>query len=359
MHVVISIVAWNSMKYLPEALASLDTQTYRDFTLVIVDNASSDGVEEFVRGNHPRAGLIRNTKNLGFARAHNQAIAYAKARIAPERGDILALVMNPDAVLEPTFLEEAVRSMTLHPEAGSVSGKLLRMKHSADELSNGGEKTFTVDSAGLRIRKTRRMDDRGAGEQDGTDYDRGREIFGPSGALGLYRLSALESVAYPVGGPTQPGQLAVEGREEYFDEDFFAYKEDLDLAWRLRLAGWTSWYEPRAVAYHYRTARGRDRASYLSLGRNRRNRSPLVKFLSYRNSWLVLMKNDQLRNQLIDLPRIAWYETGKFIYALILEPRTLKAVPSALALWPKMRRKRAHIMRTARTSAKEIRKWFA
>ncbi len=352
MHVVISIVAWNSMKYLPEALGSLDTQTYRDFTLVVVDNASADGVEEYVRGHHPRAAIIRNTKNLGFARAHNQAIAYARARIAPERGDLLMLVMNPDAVLEPTFLEEAVRTMTLHPEAGSVSGKLLRMRHSTDEMATGGEKTSVIDSAGLRIRKTRRMDDRGAGEQDGSDYGKAREIFGPSGALGLYRLSALESVAFPVG--KNGGN-----REEYFDEDFFAYKEDLDLAWRLRLAGWSSLFEPRALAYHYRTARGKDKASYFSLGKNRRGRSPFVKFLSYRNHWLVLTKNDHFVNRLIDLPRIAWYETGKFLYALLLEPSTLKSIPSALALWPKMRRKRAFIMKSARVSAKDIRKWFA
>lgn len=354
MHVVISIVTWNSMKYLPEALASVDAQTYADYTLVIVDNASQDGVAEFVRGNHPRAGLLRNTKNLGFARAHNQAIQYAKARIAPERGDLLMLVMNPDAVLEPTFLDEAVAAMRRHPEAGSVCGKLLRMVHSTDELHPGGEKTFTIDSAGLRIRKTRRMDDRGAGEQDGTDFDQPREVFGPSGALALYRLSALDSVAYQ----ERPKSMGAEPRIEYFDEDFFAYKEDIDLAWRLRLAGWSSWYEPRAVAYHYRTARGKDRASYLSLGRARRGRSPFVKFLSYRNHSLVRMKNEQFRNKLIDFPRIAWYETGKFLYALFLEPSTLKAIPSSWALWPRMRRKRAVVMRTARVPAAEMRKWF-
>lgn len=352
MHVVISIVTWNSMKYLPEALASVEAQTYGDYTLVVVDNASSDDVEDFVKSTHPRVAFFRNTKNQGFSRGHNLAISYAKARIAPERGDVLVLVMNPDAVLEPTFLEEAVIAMSRHAEAGSIAGKLLRMTASKEEMSPGGDKTFTVDSAGLRIRKTRRTDDRGAGEQDGTDFDQSREVFGPTGALALYRLAALEDVAY------HP-KKSVDGRDEYFDEDLFAYKEDLDLAWRLRLHGWTCWFEPRAVAYHYRTAKGKDKASYLALAVQRRGRSKLVKFLSYRNHWLLLMKNDHAVNRLIDLPRILWYETGKFLYALLLEPSTLKAIPAALALWPKMLAKRKATMKNARVDAKAIRKWFA
>lgn len=352
MHVVISIVAWNSMKYLPEALASVEAQTYRDFSLVVIDNASADGVEDFMKSTYPRDAFFRNTQNQGFSRGHNQAIAYAKARIAPERGDVCVLVMNPDVVMEPDFLEEAVKAMQRHPEAGSLCGKLLRMNASLDEISVGGEKTFTIDSAGLRIRKTRRMDDRGAGEQDGTDFDQPRQVFGPSGALALYRLEALNDVAY------QP-KKSVDGREEFFDEDMFAYKEDLDLAWRLRLRGWECWFEPRAAAYHYRHAKGKEKASYLAQAKLRKGRSPLVKFLSYRNHWLVLMKNDSVVNKMIDFPRIAWYETGKFIYALFAEPGTLRAIPSALALRGKMMDKRRELMKGARVDRKEIRKWFA
>lgn len=331
------------MKYLPEALASLERQTYRDFSFILVDNASTDKADEEVRTLFPRAVVLRNTHNLGFSRAHNQAITYAKARLVPANGELAMLIMNPDVVLEPEFLAEAVEALKRKPEAGSICGKLLRMVPISDGAIIEGEKTHTLDSAGLRVRKTRRVSDRGSGEQDGTAYDSTTEVFGPSGALALYRMKALESVA--IG-------------DEYFDNDLFAYKEDVDLAWRMRLRGWVSYYAPRAIAYHYRTARGKDKASIFAIARGRGSKSNMVNFLSYRNHLLVLAKNEQTVNTLIHLPYILWYELMKFLFAVFVEPRTMRAIPSLFSLLPSMWRKRRATLKGA-IPAKAMRAWFA
>lgn len=341
-HVAITIVTWNSMKYLPEALASIEAQTFRDWSLLIVDNASNDGVVEYVRGHHPRAMIIRNTQNLGFARGHNQAIAYARAQLAKDGQELLVLVTNPDIILEPDYLETIVDSVERRPEVGAATGKLLKVRERGEGELREGERTTVIDTTGIKVYKNRRFVERGAGESDDDGaYAKTEEVFGVSGALGLYRLSALDDAA--VGG-------------EVFDEDFFVYKEDVDLAWRLRWRGWAALYVPRAKAYHYRAASGRDRATFMDVVRGRRGRSKVVNFYSYRNHLLLLAKDD--RPSLLDRARICWYELRKFIYLLVAEPSTLRGLASYLKLRGKIRRKRRMIMKNARVSPKEMRRWF-
>lgn len=347
-HVAITIVTWNSMRYLPEALASIEAQTWRDFTLLIIDNASTDGVADFVREHYPHAVILRNSKNLGFAHGHNQGIAYAKARLQRPGEELFLLVTNPDIILEPDFVATLVDSVERRPEVGSASGKLLRVRERRDGELYEGERTDLIDTTGLRVHRSRLVTERGTGEHEGSGaYERTEEVFGVSGALGFYRLAALEDVAD--GG-------------EYFDEDFFVYKEDVDLAWRLRLAGWASLYVPRARAYHYRTAAGDGRVSIrnaFDVLRARQGRSGVVSFYSYRNHLLTLAKNEHVANAVADLPRIAWNETKKFGYYLCASPSTLAAIPSFFKLLPKALAKRKKMMQKAQATAKDIRKWFA
>src|SRR5687767_11613365 len=137
-HVAITIVAWNSMKYLPEALASIEAQTFNDWSLLIVDNASDDDVIDYVRSHHPKATIIRNTKNLGFSRAHNQGIAHARAHLGRDGEELYVLVTNPDIILEPDYLETIVDSVERRPEVGAASGKLLKVRESGEgELREG------------------------------------------------------------------------------------------------------------------------------------------------------------------------------------------------------------------------------
>lgn len=342
--VVVSIVTWNSMKFLPDMLASLKTQTCEDAALIIVDNASTDGVIDFVRAHHPEAVVIRNPKNLGFAHGHNQAIAYARAHLRTEGDELYMLVTNPDVILTPNYIDTIVGRMEERRDAGSAGGKLLKMYQTGEDVLTEQVRSDIIDSTGIRITRSRRGVERGAGEtDDASQYGRTEEVFGVSGALAMYRLSALEDIAY---------------RGEFFDEDFFAYKEDIDIAWRLRLRGWAALYVPFAKAYHYRTAYGRERTGIIESIRRRRIRSAAVNFYSHRNHLLLLMKNDTIVNTMLHAPFILWYEFRKFLYVLFFEPRTLRAIAAAFFLMPRMLSKRRAVMSRATVRSADIRRWF-
>lgn len=346
--VSVHLVTWNSRKPLPDALDSLRAQTFREFTLTVVDNASTDGSVDCVRERFPEATVLRNFKNLGFSRAHNQAIGMARARWAAEdkQGKTAmnryVLVMNPDVIMEPDFLEKLVAGVDGRSEIGSACGKLLRAFARRDEQEDP-RRTETIDSAGIALKRTRRAVDRGAGETDGPEYAKPREVFGPSGALALYRFEALEDAA-------ETGEI--------FDEDFFAYKEDVDLAWRLRLLGWKSAYVPSAVGYHYRGAGSGENEGAFSRLRGRLGRSTLVNRLSTRNQLLLLAKNEHWINGLLYAPLVAPVEFLKFLATLFAAPSVLPAYGQALLLLPKTLKKRRRIMARRKLSAAQMRKWL-
>lgn len=340
----VHIVTWNSMKYLPLALQSIREQTMRDFFVIVVDNASTDGTAEFVRAHYPDVVILENAKNLGFARAHNQAIELARSMWAksadydPEHA--YALVTNPDIILTPTYAETILRAAEARTEAGSLAGKLLKVAWGDPaEPAENITLTETIDTTGLKIYKSRRAVERGAGERDEGQYAAG-EVFGVSGALALYRMSAL-------------GSIKMAG--EYFDNAFFAYKEDVDMAWRLRRAGWTAWHDPRAVAYHFRGAYGSEQRSAATAFKERRAKSGLVNFLSTRNHLLLLAKNETWQSFLRHAPWIIPQEIGRLIYVALAEPATLRAYFAALRLLPTVWRKRP--LATHRAPA--LKQWFS
>jgi len=343
--VVISIVSWNHAKYLTDALRSIRAQTYPDISVVVVDNGSTDETSNLVRENFPEVGMLRNTRNLGFSRAHNQAIEYARANHAKNDEDIFVLVMNPDIILKEDFIANLLDRVAHRTDIGSAGGKLLRVYEVMDGDMLDKQYSKTIDSTGIRIHKSRRVADRNANEEDSGGFERTGEVFGVSGACVLYRLRALVDVA-PDG--------------KYFDEDFFAYQEDVDLAWRLRWRGWKSMYVPTAVAYHYRYLSSEKKRSPLNVIRERRNRSKLLEILSYRNHFLMMVKNDSLLSMMLHLPWIGFEETQKFLYYLLFRPsvlltsasQTMKQLPNAL-------RKRHRIMKGRRETPKEMRRWFS
>jgi GT2 family glycosyltransferase len=217
------------------------------------------------------------------------------------------------------------------------------VRASAEEL---GEPVFTdiVDSAGLVMRKDRSAADRGAGEHDSAAYSEPTEVFGVSGALALLRAEAIDALR------------EIDG--QVFDEDFFAYKEDVDIAWRLRLLGWSAAYVPSAEAFHYRGTGGAEKAGLWQRFIRRRQRSPLVNRLSTRNQLLLTAKDDDGINRLLHLPWICFQASGTFLSTLVLTPRALGAYVEAVALLPKMLKKRRAIMSRRKVTAEEIRGWF-
>lgn len=334
--VSLNIVTWNSIRDLPDCLRSIEQQTYRQFSVLLIDNGSQDGVAEFLRANHPHIRFIQNSRNLGYARAHNQGIEISRSEYV--------VVMNPDVVLTPTFLEQLVDAIDERPALGSASGKLLRL----------GEGILPsvppiIDSAGLAISRSRRVVNRGEGEPDRGQYDQMEEVFGFSGALCALRRAALRDVAL-----TLPGRA----RAEYFDEDFFAYKEDIDLAWRMLLRGWHHLFVPQAVGYHRRQAQAASLDSDALVAKYRKKKSQVVNAYSYKNHLQVLLKNERWSTVFPDLPFIFFYELKKFLYVLLAERTTLKSILLFFRQLPRMIAKRRFIQRGVRVPARSIRPWF-
>jgi GT2 family glycosyltransferase len=228
--VSILITTYNSAKYLKTCLESALQQDYPDREIIIVDNASSDGTRAVLREFETRLRVIYNDTNRGFAAGQNQAIAQA-------RGDWL-FSLNPDVMLKPDFLSTLLAvpgqlaATHIGEQIGVLCGKLLRWKSAASN-----ERSQTIDSTGIYFRRNLRHLDRGSDEIDRGQYERREYVIGATAAAALYRRTMVEDIS--VGG-------------EFFDEDFFAYREDADLAWRAQLMGWSCLYVPEAVAWHVR-----------------------------------------------------------------------------------------------------------
>ena len=328
--VSVHIVTYNAELFLDTLLISLAHQTFLDFSVLVVDNASSDGTRAHLRARWPTAALVHNRDNAGYARAHNQALHISTSDYA--------LTLNADVILHERFLEELVRAMDEHAELGSVSGKLLRAWGDPRELN---EKTFShiIDSTGIVGDRKRFWRDRGAGEEDRGQYDAARDIIGPSGAAGLYRLRALQDVCV---------------RREFFDESFGSYKEDVDCALRLQRAGWQSRFVPAARAYHYRRAGGGCMTTDVLRHIRRPSRIALY---SYRNHLYTLIKNETLASCGRDLPGIVGWEIGKLAFLLCTKPIIVfRAWKDIITQGKALREKRREILNNekvkSQTSAK-------
>lgn len=342
----IHIVTWNSMRFLPDLLESIMGQTYRDFNVLVIDNASTDGVEAFLRERYPDIAFIRNARNLGFSAAHNQGIRYAIEHWpASELSDRFILLTNPDVLFTPTYLEELIAATNVHPEVGAFGGKLLRAfgENVGDEVFKEVVRSDRIDSVGLNPHRNHTVTDRGAGELDQGQYEEREHVFGISGALALFRASALQEVRFG---------------DEILDHDFFAYKEDVDLAWRLQHRGWDALYVPRAVAYHYRGMYGPEKVGLRQRLRNRRDKSLMRNFFSTRNHWLMLLKNLKCASLLFSFPWILTYEGARLVYVLIFEHSGWRALRETIALAPRMWKKRRATMKACRRPGREVRKWF-
>ncbi len=339
--VTIQMVTCNSRRLLPFSLPSILDQTYRDFQVLIIDNDSQDGTAAYVRGNFPQIAVFQNNQNCGFAKANNQGIKLFKSPYI--------VFCNPDIILEPTWLENLMAAVEAGAYAnyGSFGGKLLKLKI-IDSDSGDLEKSAIIDSCGLKLLGNHRVVELGAGEQS-ESFREVKEVFGQGGALSLYKREVLEKISlrdkyHPQG--------------DYFDSSLFFYKEDVDLAWRLRLAGYQSLLLPAAVAYHLRTFAGSQLEPAGKIIKNRRQQTALAKYYSYRNHLLVMLTDEFFVNWLYYFPRIFWYELKKLFYVMIFETRNLSALGEILLLLPQIISKRKGIFSQCRVSAKDIRKWI-
>lgn len=266
--VIVTIVSFNKRDLLRECLRSLKAQTFRDFVLYLIDSGSTDQTAEMVAYEYPEAKLYCLKENSGFAYPYNLAITAGMSE-HPEAKYIIAL--NNDTKCDPRYLEEMVSAAKRHPEAGSIQPKLVNY---FDQK--------VIDCVGMLIHPDMSAINRGQKEVDRGQYDVEEETFGASGSAALYRREALEAVAEQANPKLiqkcGAGGIAAPIIRDYFDSDYFAYYEDVDLAWRLRLKGYESWYAPRAVVWHVHSATGV-------------NSSPFKAFHIHRNLYYNMIKD--------------------------------------------------------------------
>ncbi len=319
--VSVLITTYSSARFLEACLSSLRGQVYRPLDVIIVDNASNDGTRDLLANAGPGTTVIYNDTNIGFAAAQNQA-----ARLA--QGSWL-LSLNPDIVLGPDFVAKAVASGDLHPKIGVVCGKLLRWNPGSDP-----EFSRVIDSTGIYFLPNLRHLDRGAGETDHGQFERVEYVFGATGAAVLYRRSMFEDVS-------------VDG--EFFDEQFFAYREDADVAWRAQLMGWRCLYTPQAIAWHVRRVTP-----------ERRGELPTeINWHSIKNRFLMRAKN-------ISLPLYARYflpvtvrDVQVIGYCLLVDWRLASALTAVWECRQELRRKRHIVQSRRKVSDRELSAWFS
>jgi GT2 family glycosyltransferase len=291
---------------------------------------------------HPGRGksfyIIRNTKNLGFGGSHNVGMRQAT-------GDFI-LCLNADCELDKDYVKYALETFDENPRIGSVQGKLINPK------------TNKLDTSGLLIFKNRRVINRGQGDEDKGQFNKPEEIWGVDGAAPVYRRAALEDTKIPISFSVGPREVSEGLRFEYFDEDFFAYKEDIDLAWRMRSAGWRAMYQPKSVAYHDRSAGEGTAKNPFEMIKARKGISEFAKFHSFANQRLMQIKNETPRLFFKYLPLILAKEILSWTYILFFERYGVKSAVNFFKLLPRAVKKRKYVMAKKRVGDREIESWF-
>jgi GT2 family glycosyltransferase len=254
MKIAVLVVNYNGKKFLAECLDALQGQSLKPASIVMVDNGSSDGSVEFLKQNYPAITLLEEKTNLGFSGGNNIGLDWIRQEIRP---DAVALVNN-DTKADPGWLAALAGAIQKDPSLGSVAS---RMVYASDpeRTNDAGDMPLWDGRALARGR-----------DQPTKYYNEDAEVFGPCAGAALYRMTALE-------------QVAMDGC--VFDPDFFAYNEDVDLAWRLRKHGWRCLYVAGArILHHHSGTVGRFSAWVLFHGE--RNRCwTMIKNYSW---WLIV-----------------------------------------------------------------------
>lgn len=256
------VPTWNGARLLGPCLRGLGAQTYPRLEIVVADGGSTDDSRDVVQAICPSARFLRLDRNRGFAGNVNAGLRAA-------RGDIL-LLLNNDAEPAPDWVEGAVEAFGEDPEVGSVASRILF------------DDRRTINSAGDGLTRACRPFQRGCGAHDDGAWDVSTVVFGASGGAAAYRRSMLRDVGL-------------------LDESFFAYLEDVDLAFRAQLRGWTCVYAPAARVYHRGSATGG---------------GPLASYLNGRNLVRLIAKNLPARLVPRLLPGIVAYQKQRALDAL-------------------------------------------
>lgn len=318
--VSVTLVTYNSGRFIKKCLESVLAQKYSSLEVVVIDNASTDGTVDILEQFEDRCRITYNDCNVGFAAAQNQAIAKS-------RGEWV-LTLNPDVLLMPGFIQQLVEAGQIHPKIGAVCGKLLAIK-STFELPDKP----VIDSTGMFFTPMLRHLDRGSQMPDNGEYSNFEYVFGATAAAALYRREMIDDIA-------------IQG--EFFDSDFFVYREDADVAWRHQLLGWRCLYTPYARGYHVRNV----------LPGNRRALPAEINMHSVKNRFLMRLKNMTWDLYLRNWVSITLRDVVVVGGCLLREQTSLKAFWFVVQNWRRNLEKRAEIMRRRKVSEEYMASWF-
>lgn len=308
----IDLLGWNGAVHLERTARALQAVPKDIAAIRYIDNSSQDASCEIIRDLLPNAEIIKLPENKGFAYAHNLGISRCNTPYI--------LTLDQDIELIWDGIAKLLDEMEKNTKLGAVQGKLYRKE---------GKKI--IDSAGISKTLALNGKERGANEKDSGQYETSTRLFAVTGGCGLYRIAALKSVAQS---------------EEVFDEDFFAYKEDVDLGWRLNNALWQVKYIPVLVGHHARTMGKRGVLNWGASPRAISQRiSNMRTMLSLRNYIWMLVKNmtfaDEFKHNIFIAMRLFVF----FVFSLF-SPQLFKAWIEAWHGIPSMLIKRAEAKRT-------------
>src|SRR6202167_2607303 len=319
--VSVTIVTYNSGRFIKRCLESVLEQKYPNLEVIVVDNASTDGTVDILEQFEEQVRIYYNDENIGFAAAQNQAIGLSSGE--------WVLTLNPDVLLLKNFIQAMVDAGNIDPKVGSVCGKLLTILANFDLPDRQ-----LVDSTGIYFTPMLRHLDRGSQEVDNGHYLNFEYVFGATAAAALYRRQMIDDISID---------------SEFFDPDFFVYREDADVAWRAQLMGWRCIYTPLARGYHVRAV----------LPGNRRALPPVINMHSVKNRFLM-----RIKNMTPDLYKRNWWSiTSRDLVVLgaclLRERSSLKAFGYLIGNYRRVWRKRQEIMRRRRAKDDYIASWFS
>lgn len=210
MEVSVVIPNYNGLAYLEGVLSSLECQSMKNFEVILVDNGSTDGSCAFVASQYSWVHIIELSENFGFSRAVNEGIKAARAPYV--------LLLNNDTEVEPDFLKEMTEGLQRHKKAFSCQAKMLQF-HDREKMDDGGNYYCALGWAFA-----------GGKGKSAKHYDKEKKIFSSCAGAAIYRKKIFEKIGY-------------------FDDEHFAYLEDLDVGYRARIYGYENWYIPGGVVY--------------------------------------------------------------------------------------------------------------
>lgn len=330
--ITICIAAWNSMEFLPALLSSISKQTFTDVSIVVIDNASQDELEPFLRKNYPSIMLLRNVRNLGRSAAYNQVTKYVVEHSPLEdSANRYILFVDPHVILEEDCLEKLVRAADERPSASSFCPTLLRAysENAHDESLKETIKSERIESCGFSLSKNKKIQPIDAGKMSDQKYLEPEEVFGSPAAMSLMRLYSLMTVAYT--------------NMEVFDPILSEGVENVDLAWRMQISGFNAWCIKEARAYHHLGKFKKVSNGWWSKKQSDRNMSIQHRRQKSFGYWLIVLKNETFFRLILLFPRLIIKFFGGILYSLFFDRTLFSVFPAIINSIPHVSRRRRHL----------------